>query len=364
MAGLDMISGAGLDKETATAASAIDNRYWTKKYQGTQIDGTDISKLIVLPNKLKSMIKTAISNTGLGNYIFYSGPGTGKTSLALAIPGILGAKCVEVPPKRSSEILELINRYSVLKSNGKPYFFVLDECDHPNNPEDFWRNIQHEIEATSSNLRFILTCNDLWRIPKPVQSRCTPVKFNHPVDDKDFKNQIYTKLRYIADTETAPHGGKVDKHTIVEIINACYPDIRNMINVMKNTFDENEGNIIGHPHVITDQTVEAIAKYLIMRDLRGLRYYISLNVDDPVNVYIPLTRYLLDRLPPQMDLAMAKVTRDGIVNSQGQVDQESMLMGFFADLIEIFNAFQIPVAPLPEQPVYAINNTVGNTANG
>ena len=251
-----------------------------------------------------------------------------------------------------------------MKSNGKPYFFVLDECDHPNNPEDFWRNIQHEIEATSSNLRFILTCNDLWRIPKPVQSRCTPVKFNHPVDDKDFKNQIYTKLRYIADKETAPHGGKVDKHTIVEIINACYPDIRNMINVMKNTFDENEGNIIGHPHVITDQTVEAIAKYLIMRDLRGLRYYISLNVDDPVNVYIPLTRYLLDRLPPQMDLAMAKVTRDGIVNSQGQVDQESMLMGFFADLIEIFNAFQIPVAPLPEQPVYAINNTVGNAANG
>ena len=137
-----------------------------------------------------------------------------------------------------------------------------------------------------------------------------------------------------------------------------------MINVMKNTFDENEGNIIGHPHVITDQTVEAIAKYLIMRDLRGLRYYISMNVDDPVNVYIPLTRYLLDRLPPQMDLAMAKVTRDGIVNSQGQVDQESMLMGFFADLVEIFNAFQVPVAPLPEQPVYAINNTVGTAANG
>ena len=105
-----MISGAGLDKETATAASAIDNRYWTKKYQGTQIDGTDISKLIVLPNKLKSMIKTAISNTGLGNYIFYSGPGTGKTSLAMAIPGILGAKCIEVPPKRSSEILELIEK--------------------------------------------------------------------------------------------------------------------------------------------------------------------------------------------------------------------------------------------------------------
>lgn len=49
--------------------------------------------------------------------------------------------------------------------------------------------------------------------------------------------------------------------------------------------------------MITDQTVEAIAKYLIMRDLRGLRYYISMNVDDPVNVYIPLTRYLMDRLP-------------------------------------------------------------------
>ena len=120
--------------------------------------------MITWASKLKTMIKTAISNTGLGNYIFYSGPGTGKTSLAMAIPGILGAKCIEVPPKRSSEILELIDRYSVLKSNGKPYFFVLDECDHPNNPEDFWRTIQHEIEATSSNLRFILTCNDLGQL--------------------------------------------------------------------------------------------------------------------------------------------------------------------------------------------------------
>lgn len=353
MPALDMISGAGLDRETVTATSTIDDRYWTKKYQGTQIETDDISKLIVLPQKLKTMIKTAISNTGLGNYIFYSGPGTGKTSLALAIPGILGAKCVEVPPKRSGEILELIDRYSVLKNNGKPYFFVLDECDHPNNPEDFWRGIQSEIEATSSNLRFILTCNDLWRIPKPVQSRCRPIKFNHPADDRDFKIQIYHKLRYIADKETAPHNGKVDKNTIAEIINACYPDIRNMINVMKATFDENEGNIIGHPHVITDQVVEDIARFLVMRDFRGLRYYVSMNVDDPVNVYIPLTRYLMDRLPPQMDLALAKWNRDGIVNSQGQVDQESTLMGAFADMIDIFNAYQVPAAPLSQNPIYA-----------
>jgi hypothetical protein len=58
-----------------------------------------------------------------------------------------------------------------------------------------------------------------------------------------------------------------------------------------------------------------------------------------------------------MDLAMAKVVRDGLVHAQGLVDQETMLMGYFADLIDIFNAFQVPAAPLPSEPIYAPNNT-------
>jgi hypothetical protein len=88
-----------------------------------------------------------------------------------------------------------------------------------------------------------------------------------------------------------------------------------------------------------------------------------MNVDDPVNVYVPLSRYLMDRLPPQMDLFMAKVTRDGIVNSQGQVDQESVLMGFFADLVEVLNTFQVPAAPLPAMPAYAPLNVTPGAAN-
>lgn len=343
----DMISGAGIDPNAQAKQTNVSELYWTEKYRGKTLDD------IILPAKLATMIKTAVSHVGMGNYIFYSGhPGTGKSSLARAIPGMLGARSMFIPPKRSSEIIELIGSYSTLKTNGKPYYFIIDECDHPNNPEDFWRSIQSEVEGTASNLRFIMTCNELWRVPKAVQSRCTPIPFDHSSNDSEFKNRIYMRLKYIADQEVSAHGGQVQKNTIVEIINACFPDIRAMINTMQNTFYENEGNIVGHPRVVTDQMIETVAKYLVMRDTRGLRYYVSMSVDNHLGIYIPLVRYLMDRLPPTMDLHLFKALRDGIVNAQGQVDQESMLMGFFADIIDILNGFQIPAAPLPEPAPY------------
>ena len=349
---IDMISGAITGEPNAETTNNLGDLYWTEKYRGDLIETTDLKRLIVLPTGLKNTIKNAITMGGIGNYIFHSGhPGTGKSSLARAIPGMLGARSVWVPPKSSGEILDLINRYSTMKTNGRPYFFVIDECDHPNNPEDFWRGIQAEVEATASRLRFIMTCNELWRVPKAVQSRCYPIKFDHPVQDREFKLQILNKLMFIAQEETKGHGGQVEKNTICEIARACYPDIRLMISTMQNTFYENNGNIVGVPRVITDQMIEIIAGYLVTRDSRGLRYYISQNVDNHLGVYIPLTRYLMDRLPPSMDFALFKLTRDGLRDSQGQVDQESMLMGFLADLVDVRNAFQIPSAPLPKQPV-------------
>lgn len=356
----DMISGTGIEPNAQSETDKMLDLYWTEKYRGTTLDD------IILPANLTRMVKSALSHTGMGNYIFYSGhPGTGKSSLAMAIPKLLGARSKFIPPKRSGEILELISKYSTIKNNGKPYYLIIDECDHPNNPEDFWRAIQAEVEATASNLRFIMTCNELWRVPKAVQSRCTPISFDHMANDNDYKNRIYLRLKYIADTECAAVNGKVQKSTIVEIINACFPDIRMMINTMKNTFDENEGNIIGHPRVVTDQMIETLAGYLVTRDTRGLRYYVSMNVDNHLGVYIPLVRYLMDRLPPNMDLALFKLLRDGIVNSQGQVDQESMLMGFCADIMDVLNSFQVPVAPLPPATPYAPpTNVAPEVTNG
>ena len=365
MSEVNLFTGEGIDSlGTEEEDKAGSELFWTRKYQGKNLDE------IILPKRLDTTFRTALRQTAFGNYIFYSGsPGTGKTSLAEAIPGMLGAdmKKYEVS-KNESEIIEAINAYSILgKVNGKPIFFVLDECDHPNKPEDFWRVIQSTIEDTAGNLRFILTCNELWRVPKAIQSRCTPISFDHPnyADDdpegKEYKNRILARLMNIAKAEVTPLGGKVEMRTVKELIVACYPDIRNMINAMYLTFLENGGNIVGHPHIITDATLSEISTYLFQRNTRGLRYYLSANVENPMGVYVPLGRYLFDRIPLPMDMDFGILLGTAIKEAQGQVNQEIMLMRFLYGVMKLLNKYGAPTVvpePTPYQPQQVQNGTV------
>lgn len=358
MAEINLFTGEGIDNIEETAADTVASElYWTEKYRGTNLSE------IILPGRMETMVKTALTQTSFGNYIFYSGSaGTGKTSLALAIPNMLGATGKKFKVSRNeTEVINAIDDYSIIgKQNGKPIFFILDECDHPNKPEDFWRVIQSVIEDTSSNLRFILTCNELWRIPKAVQSRCTPICFDHPAGDSNneeirtFKRNIYKRLKFIADSEVVPLGGKVEKETLCELVQACYPDIREMINAMHLTFLENGGNIVGHPHIITDATLSVITGYLFARDTRGLRYYISANVNNFGGMYVPLGRYLFDRIPVEMDMDFGILLGNAIKDMQGQVNQEIMLMRFCFGVMKLLNKYNAPL--IPPNPVVMNGN--------
>jgi replication-associated recombination protein RarA len=63
----------------------IDNIVWCEKYRPKTIDE------VILPTSLKKKVKSLIKNDNIPNMIFHStSPGTGKTSLALAICNELG----------------------------------------------------------------------------------------------------------------------------------------------------------------------------------------------------------------------------------------------------------------------------------
>lgn len=311
---------------------------WDIKYEGHDLES------IVLPKKLDTMVRSALKFNAFGNYLLYSGsPGTGKTSLAKAIPQMLGAESTFVYAKRDSEIIDTIDETCMYRSsNGRPKFFIIDEADFPSNPELFYRKLQSCITATGTNLRFILTCNEDWRIPEAIKSRCQPIEFDHPTDDPEFKNRIYKRLKYIATQETKPHGGQVSKDTLVELIETCYPDIRSMVNAMHRTFLENEGNIVGHPHVITKDTIETIYKLVVTMDIRRLRYYVSANVHNFRGVYIPFGRYFQEMIPVpesgQLDYLYIKFTSlvgEAQRNANTQVNPEVALMEFFADTMDL-----------------------------
>lgn len=362
---IDLITGE-LIESTATPNVSGQDSLWTEKYRPRKLED------FVLPSKLENMVRTALQVNSFNNYILHSGaPGTGKTSLAMAIPEMLGAESKFLYAKRDSEILEEIDESATYRSlNGRPKFFIIDEADFPSQPDSFYRKLQSCVEATASNLRFILTCNELFRIPDAIKSRCMPIAFDHPGDDRDVKNRMYKRLMKIAKAETKALGGQVSKETILEILTTCYPDMRTMINAMHLTFLENSGSIIGHPHIITEEMISNIYRLTVSMDPRRLRYYLSANAHDFRGVYIPFGKYFMDRIPvpaggtvDYMYIKFASMLGKAYRASLSQVNQEVSLMEFLCDVMELMMQCQMvgkmPVDN-PQAPAQAPGGTGGS----
>ncbi|MCQ2123282.1 MAG: AAA family ATPase [Fibrobacter sp.] len=322
---VDSVVNAELDK----------NLPWVERYRGHDLDS------IILPEHVEKQFRSAFKFNQFNNYILYSGPsGTGKTSLARAIPEMLGTPYLFLYGKRDSEILADIEEYAQYSSgNGMPRFVVIDEADGARLPVQFYRALQSLIEGSASTLRFVLTCNDFFRIPNAVKSRCSCIEFTAPdVENEEYKKRVFKRLMYIARTETSAVGGTVDKNTVAKIMYNYAPDIRSMIQVMYNTFNENDGSIVGEPVALAHDSVAEIFELVTKFDAKGLYRYLSENISFCQSVYVPFGDYAVDQLPDTAMIPFGISLAKALERSTKQVDQMYALWGFLLEVMQIIHA--------------------------
>lgn len=338
-----MFNIAEMEQKRADANSVINlNLPWDEKYRGTDFDS------IILHKNIDQLFRNAIEMNSFGNYILHSGaPGTGKTSIARAIPNMVGAQSKFLYGKRDSEIIDFIDEYSKIAGNGQPKFVIIDEADKPNKPADFYRVLQSAIEDTSSTLRFILTCNELWRIPQAIRSRCIPLDFSQTIADEDeaqqeekeYKNRLYKRLVKIAKSECSAKNGTVDEKLIVSIIREYYPDIRMMIATMHRIFLEHKGSIVGSLPTMELTVTEQIFNMTVKFQVKDLRYYISKHIRFCQGVYRQFGDYAVDRLPEETLIPFGVALADAMYKSNHQVDQEIALWGFLLNVMQILKKY-------------------------
>lgn len=328
---------------------------WEEHYRGTTLDD------IILPPSIRTMVETALRLNSFGNYILYSGAsGTGKTSLAKAIPVMLGTESLFLYGK-ASEVIAKIEEYKLWKSpNGKPRFVIIDEVDKALNPEKFYKELQSVIESSMATLRFILTCNDIWQVRDAVKSRCIPIEFSMagclPDEMKAYKRAVFSRLEYIVQHEVAAVGGRYARQTILDTFNACYPDIRSMIVSLHVTFLKNGGNVVGRPSVfVSEKTISDIWQLVITQNPRGLRMYLSQNVEDPKSVYVPFSKFAVDHIPDKGLFSFGKITADAMADTRGQVDPEIMLYGYLSSVAMLVGQVGHIQAP-PRPPAMTPND--------
>jgi replication factor C small subunit len=167
---------------------------WVEKYRPKNLD-----EVVGLHDILESL-KAFMKNPKTMPHLMLAGvPGTGKTTIALAIAHELyGAnwKSFTLELNASDErgidtVRERIkdfSRYSRTGFGNIPFaLIILDECDQMTGPAQ--TALRRIMEIGSRTSRFILICNQSSKIIEPIQSRCAIFRFSH-IDKQAMKDHL------------------------------------------------------------------------------------------------------------------------------------------------------------------------------
>lgn len=329
----DIFTGEGISDSSEQPSSMQEFTLWVQKYRPTTVAN------MILPPSIRSTVDTAIKLNAFGHYVLYSGkPGTGKTTLAMALPNTLGTTFKFFSAKTQSDVFDEIEDFSSSKMiDGKPRFVVIDEADHPRNPADFYRKLQTLIEQNESTIRFILTCNEFYRLPEPITSRCFPISFDYSSDDRVMKNAMYVRLLSIAETETSPYSGTVNKDTVKEIVQKCYPDMRLMTNTLFNNFLEHKCSIDGEVKIPNVDFTETLMNIVLTGDDIKVREYVRETYVDFDCFFHSFAEMFIMKLPPAGRLKFSVMTAYYEDMSNRQVNPLTVIDAYMAKTIDLLH---------------------------
>lgn len=204
----------------------LKNQIWIEKYRPRKIDD--------VVGGYNNKIKKYISSNIIPHFLLYSrSPGTGKTSMALAIINELGCDSLILnsSDERKIEVIrERVKIFSRLQSSKKDIkrCIFMDEFDGMLKPsQNALRNL---METYSNNCFFILTCNAIEKVIEPIKSRCVILDLSTP--PKTLISEYLIKLCHKENiTDSA--------ESIRQVIDRYYPDIRSMVQFLQTVKNDN-----------------------------------------------------------------------------------------------------------------------------
>lgn len=261
----------------------LDSFLWIEKYRPQSISD------IILPKSRKSYFTKLINSGEIPNILLSSSSaGTGKTTTAKAICNDIGCDYIYINASEKTGIDTLrddIKKFAVTKSfNGKPKIVILDEIDSNSNI-NLQKALRGFMEEFHKSCRFILTCNFINNVIKPLQSRCEVIDYNMMETEivEEMKPKIIKRLKGILKFE----GVQYTENVVEKIVDIYYPDVRFMIKIMdqfQKTYDEINENIFS-----VDMMDDEFYEFILNGKMKEIREYITqrnLNYDELyTNIY-------------------------------------------------------------------------------
>ena len=306
------------------------NTLWVEKYR------PDVLENYIGNEHLKNQISRNIEESDLPHYLFHGQAGTGKTTLAKILVKNIDCDYLYINASDENSVDNIRTKikgfamtYSTAISNIK--IVILDECDYMSvNAQAALRNL---MESYSAHCKFILTCNYKEKVIDPLQSRCQDYELIPPNRAEVGKHCVK-----ILEAE----GVQYEVETIATIIDACYPDIRRVINYLqKQSIDGNLNSNLEELQdsdyklklidVLKDKSTDKKVAFIEIRKLL---------MKNKVRDFTPLFSLLYDRLDKLTDANNSKAEIILVLakyqNMDVQaVDKEINIMAMFVEILGV-----------------------------
>jgi len=305
-----------------------DDFLWVAKYRPTKISEC------VLPSDLQEPFSDFVDQGKLPNLIFAGGPGTGKTTAAMALCEETQTDYLMVNGSDEGRNIDTVrttlNQFcSSVSMTGNRKAIIMDEADYMN-PDSVQPALRGFVEKFGNNVSFIFTCNYPNRIIDPIHSRCAVIDFLIPNNEKPKIAEKYLELcEGILEKESV----KFEKKVLIQLIMKHFPDFRRVLNELQRY--SSSGKIdTGILTSLEELNVTELVESLKTKRFSDMRKWTNSNMDsDTTRIFRKLYDSLSSYLKPQSVPQAVLIIADYQYKSAFVADQEINMVACLTEIM-------------------------------